>query len=221
MKSNKGRMGLQGNAGTPVAQGAEAIISKEDGKILKDRIAKGYRIPALDNRLRKLRTRNEAKLLSEARRARVPTPQVIEVSETKIVMEDIEGETVKVIFNNIHEERSDELKKSTEMAYNIGQLIARLHKAGIVHGDLTTSNMILRNDELVFIDFGLGFFSTRTEDYGQDLAVLKEAIKATHFQLFEQLWKEIQNGYLEEWPEENIFKVLEAIEKRGRYVKKN
>jgi Kae1-associated kinase Bud32 len=209
-----------------IAQGAEAVISKEDGKILKDRIKKNYRITQIDIPLRKQRTRTEAKLLAETRRAGVPTPQVLEVSETKIVMEEIKGETLKILFTNPKEN-----KRKSEIAYNIGQLIARLHKAGIVHGDLTSSNIILRAENnnssqeqainnIIFIDFGLGFFSSRTEDYAQDLAVLKEALQSTHFSLFNQLWKEVTRGY-GQWSEASkVFKVLKAIETRGRYIKR-
>jgi len=209
-----------------IAQGAEAVISKENNKIIKDRIKKSYRIPEIDLPLRKQRTRTEAKLLSEARRCGVPTPQVLEVTDTKIIMEEIAGQTVKDFLINCEAAKGNISAEHSKIAYNIGQLIARLHKAGIVHGDLTTSNMILEREEgrgrnhrclLFFIDFGLGFFSTRTEDYAQDLAVLKQAIKATHFPLFRQLWKEIEKAY----SNNNVFKVLEAIEKRGRYIERS
>jgi Kae1-associated kinase Bud32 len=201
-----------------IAQGAEAIISKEDGKILKDRIKKNYRITQIDTSLRKQRTRTEARLLDQARRVSVPTPQVLEVSETKIVMEEIKGETVKVIFT-MNKVTS---KRITEIAYNIGQLIAKLHKAGIVHGDLTTSNIIQTENKqkIYLIDFGLGYFSSRREDYAQDLAVLKEALKSTHFKIYIELWENIRKGYLDEWDNNEIFKTLEKIETRGRYIKR-
>jgi len=222
-----------------IAQGAEAVIYRAERAIVKDRIKKSYRISALDTNIRLSRTKNEAKLLTAARRAGVLTPQILEVSETIIKMENIEGELVKETLSkpassDINASKTNincKAGKASKLAYNIGQNIAKLHSAGIVHGDLTTSNMIVRNNEaepassditrakgeLVIIDFGLGFFSKRQEDYAQDLAVLKEALKSTHYEIFDSLWKNIISGY--KWQDSNnVFKVLESIEKRGRYI---
>ena len=216
------------NENKTIAQGAEAVITKqsigEATSIVKNRISKSYRIPEIDSSLRKQRTKSEARLLSEARRAGVSTPQVLEVKDTTIQMELIKGKTVKEILTKLSETDTKQLSK---IAYNIGTNIAKLHSAGIIHGDLTTSNMILRSKcdekqsicELVFIDFGLGFFSKRLEDFAQDLAVLKEALKSTHFQIFNQIWPAIAKAY--QWEQsEKVFKTLESIEKRGRYVRK-
>ena len=97
-----------------------------------------------------------------------------------------------------------------------------LHRNGIVHGDLTTSNMILKDDEVYFIDFGLGENTQRVESLATDLSVLKEAFKSTHFKYLNLLWNSFIEGYKR--TNDNFNKVLETlndIEKRGRYVRRN
>lgn len=142
-----------------IKRGAEAILFLDDSKLIKERVKKSYRLPQIDEKLRKLRTRKEAKLLSEARRVGIETPKIFSVDENgfKIVMEFIDGERLKEFFN----ETSDE--KRGEIAEELGKEVGLLHKNGIVHGDLTTSNMILKDEKIFFIDFGLGEFSQREE----------------------------------------------------------
>jgi len=200
-----------------IAHGAEAILyrRKFEGNyiLIKERIKKSYRITEIDKALRKTRTKNEAKLLNEARRRGVATPQVFSVKEYKIAMEFIDGKRIKEILLSETDSRK-------EIAEKIGSNIAKLHSGEIVHGDLTTSNMILKGGKIIFIDFGLGFFSKKTEDYATDLSVLKEAIKSTHFKYLNELWQTIINSYTKEFDKgKDVLKKLEEIEKRGRYVK--
>ncbi|MEM5804351.1 MAG: KEOPS complex kinase/ATPase Bud32, partial [Candidatus Aenigmatarchaeota archaeon] len=157
-----------------------------------------------------------ARLLSEARRAGVPTPAILEVDEKnfKIVMSFIDGVRLKELIN----EGCDLREIGTEVGNDIG----KLHAAGIVHGDLTTSNMIQKGAELFFIDFGLGFFSNRPEDQAVDLAVLREAIRSTHFRHSNALWGYIVQGYKDAFGgAEKVLKSLDNIEKRGRYVRRD
>ena len=199
-----------------IARGAEAVLSREGSSLVKERISKGYRIPELDERIRRERTRREAKLLSEARRAGVPTPAILEVDEKnfKIVMAFVEGQRLKELISK----DCDLEKIGTAMGENIG----KLHTAGIVHGDLTTSNMIMSAEKVYFIDFGLGFFSERAEDYAIDLAVLREAIKSTHFKHLNALWGYIIQGYKDAFGgAEKVLKSLDNIEMRGRYVRRD
>lgn len=200
-----------------IKRGAEAILFLDDSKLIKERVKKSYRLPQIDEKLRKLRTRKEAKLLSEARRVGIETPKIFSVDENgfKIVMEFIDGERLKEFFN----ETSDE--KRGEIAEELGKEVGLLHKNGIVHGDLTTSNMILKDEKIFFIDFGLGEFSQREEDLATDLSVLKEAFKSTHFKYLDLLWENFIKGYKQ--TNDNFNKVLDTlngIEKRGRYVKR-
>ncbi|MFH1229243.1 MAG: KEOPS complex kinase/ATPase Bud32 [Candidatus Aenigmatarchaeota archaeon] len=200
-----------------IKRGAEAILYIEDGKLVKERLKKGYRLPEIDTRLRKLRTRKEAKLLSEARRIGVETPKIFSVDEKefKIRMEFVKGERIKEFFN----EASDANRK--KVAREIGRMVGLLHKSSIVHGDLTTSNMILKDKKVFFIDFGLGGTSFKTEDLAMDLSVFKEALKSTHFNYLDLLWNSFIKGY--EQTNDNFNKVLDTlngIEKRGRYVER-
>ena len=205
-----------------IARGAEAILYKEkiDGQeaLVKERIRKSYRLPQIDSELRLQRTRREARLLSEARRCGILTPKVFSVDEKgcKIVMEFIKGKMLKVLFNEASE------KEAADMAKETGGQIALLHLGGIIHGDLTTSNMILSEGKIYFVDFGLGEVSQRIEDFATDLSVLKEAIKSTHFRRLDVLWKSVEKGYKSSNPNaEAVFRRMEAIEKRGRYSKRD
>lgn len=224
-----------------ICQGAESIIYEENDKIIKDRIRKSYRIPEIDNLLRKRRTKGEVKLLSEARRIGVPTPRIIEVTNEKIIMENVKGRRLKELLNsNISD------GKRIKLSEQIGTSVAKLHNQDIIHGDLTTSNMIYNisghsNDNITdptnmtkvrkihkqepsghifFIDFGLGFFSKKIEDRASDLSVLKEAIKSTHFKYLNILWENIIKGYRQNKQWKETLNCLEKIEKRGRYAKR-
>jgi Kae1-associated kinase Bud32 len=198
-----------------IKRGAEAVLYLENNYLVKERVKKGYRIEEIDNILRKSRTKREARLLSEARRLGVKTPRIFSVNDFKISMEFVEGKRLKEFLNEVDE------KNKKEVAEKVGRSVGILHENGIVHGDLTTSNMILKGNEIYFIDFGLGFFSNRLEDLATDLSVLKEAFKSTHFKYLDLLWKNFLRGYkktCKKW--KRILEVLERIEKRGRYIKR-
>ncbi|MEM5879091.1 MAG: KEOPS complex kinase/ATPase Bud32 [Candidatus Aenigmatarchaeota archaeon] len=202
-------------------QGAEAILylDEMEGKkvLVKERIKKSYRIEQIDLKLRKERTREEVKLLTEARKVGVLTPKIFEVDykNFKITMEFIEGERIKEFFYKTNEE------KISRISFEIGRLIGKLHSAGIIHGDLTTSNMISKDDQIYFIDFGLGFFSRKIEDQGVDLNLLFEALKSTHFKILNFCWENIVKGYKQEYKyAEQVLKKVEEIEARARYVER-
>lgn len=201
-----------------IAQGAEAKIYEAGNKIIKDRIKKSYRLPEIDLKLRKQRTRAEAHLLSKAARAGVPVPQVFEVDEkqSKLEIEKISGQKVRDVLQ-------------PQMCKKIGAEVLKLHKANIVHGDLTTSNMILQlpanSQELTahssqlkaiyLIDFGLSQFSERVEDKAVDLHLFKECLKSKHFDIWQPCWKK----FLESYRDKAVLKQLEKVERRGRYKK--
>lgn len=204
-----------------IKQGAEAklFLSKLDDQdvVIKDRIKKNYRIEQIDKKIRKSRTSQESNLLSEARRAGVPTPKVFEIDKEdhKIIMEYIDGKRIKELLN------SSDRKTIQKICFEIGISIGKLHSAGIIHGDLTTSNMILRKEKIYFIDFGLGFFSRKIEDQGTDLMLLQEALKSTHFKILDLCWKSVIKGYEKEYTIANqVLKKVEEIEKRARYMKR-
>ncbi len=192
-----------------IAQGAEAVLTKENGILTKERIAKGYRIRQIDEKIRKSRTRSEANLMRAARRAGINVPAVVDESEFSLRMEYIDGNRVKGLLDN---------RNYTRICQGMGESIAKLHERNIIHGDLTTSNMILEGNRIFLIDFGLGFQSNRIEDKATDLHLLKEALESTHFDIAEKAWNMILKVYGREYAEgEKVIKALSKIEKRGRY----
>jgi len=202
-------------------RGAESIIylGELDGKkvLVKERIKKNYRIEQIDSQLRKIRTRKEVKLLNESRKFGVNTPTVLEVDErnAKIVMEFLDGVRLKEYLNSAG---NAEIKK---VCLNVGRMIGKLHANGIIHGDLTTSNMIVQDGKIFLIDFGLGEFSKKIEDQGVDLNLLQEAIKSTHFKILEAAWENILKGYNQEYSNaKGVLKKVDEIEKRARYVER-
>ncbi len=195
-----------------IAQGAEAKLYLTDNKIVKDRIRKDYRIEEIDKKLRKSRTKREAKIISKLKEINFPAPKLIESdNKEKIVMEYIKGPKVRDIL-----EEKDYKKLSEE----IGKKIAIMHNHNLIHGDLTTSNMIL-GKEIYFIDFGLSYFSHKIEDKAVDLHLLKQALESKHYKVWEKCFKAAIKAYKKESNHtKEIFKRLEIVEKRGRYKHK-
>ena len=195
-----------------LARGAEAIIIRQNGLVIKRRIKKSYRIRELDLEIRRKRTRLEARIMSEARRIGVAVPKILEAKEFEIIMEFIPGTRVKELVASANKA----LLK--EICEKIGKSVARLHSYDIIHGDLTTSNFIWHEKRVYFIDFGLAFYSKKIEDKAYDLYLLKQAIKATHFDKFEKMWEWIINAYSSSYElAGKVLKRLGEIEKRGRY----
>lgn len=203
-----------------VCRGAESVIYfsrfEQQNVLVKERIKKGYRIAELDEEIRKARTKREARLINEARRVGVAVPRIFSVDDYKIKMDFIKGQRLKELLNETDNEQRGELAKQ------IGKSVGIMHANDIVHGDLTTSNMILKENKVYFIDFGLGQFSKRIEDMGIDLSVLKEAISSTHFMYLNNIWKNIIKGYKESNQNfKKVFECLDKIEARGRYIRRN
>ncbi len=201
--------------GKLLQQGAEAkiFLNEERNLIIKDRIKKSYRIKELDEKIRKQRTKSERKLLEKACRI-INAPNPFPLKEfSKIEMPYIKGKKLSECLDSFIPEKQ---RKICEI---IGQEIAKLHKADIIHGDLTTSNMIFVEEKnaIFFIDFGLGFISKKIEDKAVDLHLLKQALEARHFIYWKILFSEILKGY-ENCPEaKKVFERLNDVEKRGRY----
>ncbi|OGJ12992.1 Kae1-associated kinase Bud32 [Candidatus Pacearchaeota archaeon RBG_19FT_COMBO_34_9] len=192
-------------------QGAEAVILLENNLITKDRIKKSYRIKELDEKIRKQRTKAEKKLLEKASKI-INAPDPFPLKEfNKIKMPFIDG---KKLSENLD---SFSLEKQKEICKIIGKEIAKLHEADIIHGDLTTSNMILKNDLIFFIDFGLGYISRKIEDKAVDLHLLKQALEAKHFKNWKELLGAVEKGYKHYKESKKVLERLKAVEKRGRY----
>ena len=157
-------------------RGAEALILLDGNKIIKRRVKKSYRLNEIDEEIRKLRTRSEAKLLLKASKV-IDIPEIKNVNEEgkEIYMEFLEGKKLSEYLDSFS------LKEQKKICRIIGKNIAKLHDADIIHGDLTTSNMILKDEKVFFIDFGLGFSSHKIEDKAVDLHLLRQALEAKHF----------------------------------------
>lgn len=194
-----------------IYQGAEAIIEKSGDKIIKSRISKGYRIPALDGKIRKLRTRSEARIITKANSI-IPSPKIVSSDENakKIEMEFISGKRLSDCLEKLNYIR---------ICKQIGKSLAKLHDSGLMHGDLTTSNLIYNEKlgKVYFIDFGLGFHSSRAEDKAVDLHLIKEALEARHPRINEKAYKAILSGYKSSKNYSSTIRQLEKVEKRGRY----
>jgi len=215
--------------------GAEARLTVK-GKILtKHRIKKSYRLKQIDEPLRKQRTVREANLMERARRAKVNVPRILKVDKksSTIEMDLIKGKRIDLCLTEKNVEKT-------------GEGVGRLHEAEIIHGDLTTSNILVKRAQglrsrltaerieknihsrrfnvisfgaqIYFIDFGLGEVSDSVEKRGVDVRVFKESINATKPKKLEVLMKAFWKGYKKECTDiKNVQERLEKIEKRGRY----
>jgi len=193
-----------------LGHGAEAIIVKLDTHtVQKQRIAKTYRHPVLDQSLRKTRTRREAKVLERLSAIHFPAPKLIKMDDKAMTLDMpfVQGVPLHQVFE----------KNPAEYAVQVGTCIAQLHKNNIIHGDLTTSNIIVNSNALVFIDFGLSVFSHKPEDKATDLHVLLQGIKALYQ---EDISLILLKAYAAQYAEaEKVLQRLEKVERRGRNKK--
>jgi N6-L-threonylcarbamoyladenine synthase/protein kinase Bud32 len=201
-------------------QGAEATVTIEDDRVVKRRLPRSYRHPRLDERLRRERTREEARLTSEARRHGVPTPVLydVDVRETTLVFEHVGDRDLR-----------DALTESR--VRDVGRHLAAIHAAGFVHGDPTTRNVRVGGGDsgatdgagsgdadggrTYLIDFGLGYYTDDVEDYAMDLHVLAQSLAGTAddpealLDAAEAAYRSVGNGA--------VVDHLREIEGRGRY----
>jgi len=195
-----------------LAQGAEAILQKQGNAVVKDRVAKSYRLPEIDQSLRRSRTRREARILAKLQELDFPVPKLQSIDEDnmRITMDFVDGPQVKDILH----------KDPASLGREIGRKVGILHANDIVHGDLTTSNMI-QNNEIHFIDFGLSFVSAKVEDKAVDLHLLNRALEAKHHDIYEQCASAVLAGYKEGNPDaEAVLTRLQKVQARGRNKKK-
>lgn len=201
-----------------INMGAEAKVYDSvflDYKVvIKHRIAKKYREESIDRKLRKDRTIQEVRLLQLARGIGINVPYVLDVDKVNwvIVMDKVAGSSIK------HYMESNNLEK---YFIELGKIIGKLHSSNIIHGDLTTSNIVLDPTENIWIiDFGLGFISHQIEDKAVDLLVLKHTIESSHYSSYELAYGSLIKGYQDQNTQaEKIFKRLKIVEARVRYRK--
>ena len=206
---------------TLIAKGAEADLWFDPDwnsrkALIKKRGEKKYRHPELDRAIRRSRTIHEADIIHRAKQAGVPTPVLyqVDLAGATIVMQYVEGEKVRDVVDRLGD------MERTELFRLIGVHAGRLHGSGIIHGDLTTSNMIKAGDTVVFIDFGLGELSSEAEKRGVDLHLMRRMLTSTHFKYADELFNAFEEGYTAVMgvEAEEALRRMREIERRGRYV---
>ena len=219
--------------GEIIRKGAEAILIKgpwfdQEEALYKVRVKKAYRIDAIDQKLRLERTITEARILGTLLEAGVAVPTLLDVDARDgiIVMEYVHGPRIKDILPELH----DMIGRVFEA---IGHEVARIHELDIIHGDLTTSNIIYESNideepvSFRLIDFGLARHTTSTEDKSVDVHLFKRVITSTHASMFDAIFPRFMAGYgnfmaargkTDEF--KKITRRLAQIETRGRYVDK-
>ncbi|MDG7010519.1 MAG: Kae1-associated serine/threonine protein kinase [Nitrososphaerota archaeon] len=203
-------------------RGAEAdiLMGRWQGMraIYKVRKPLAYRLPVLDDAIRRQRTLREAEMIRQAKQAGVPSPYIydVDVPRSTLVMEYVEGERLKDEAASMGEDEARQVFRE------FGTDVARLHSAGIVHGDLTTANVVRRKGALVFIDFGLSFRTTRLEDQAVDLRLIKETLVGAHPAVSKLALEALLKGYSEvagATRSRAVQRQLRGIERRGRYAR--
>ena len=200
-----------------INRGAEADVYSTmwDKKkaILKIRKTKSYRNSLLDQKIRKQRTSRESQIISQVKSFGISTPLIyfMDINKCSILMQYIDGKIVRDLKGN------DIVKVCSE----IGQIVGTMHKNGIMHGDLTTSNFILDKKKLFLIDFGLASRTEKPDDHAIDLRLFKEILNSAHAEVMEKSWKNFQKGYSKAVGmkySKKILNLVAVIESRGRYA---
>jgi len=198
-------------------KGAEADIYLTEWNnlpsILKIRKTKSYRNPILDAKIRKQRTIKESQMISEVKSFGIPTPLVyfVNLTNSSILMQEIPGMPVHDLSD----------LKIIKLSKEIGRLVGIMHKNGIMHGDLTTSNFILYKNKVYVIDFGLSQKTIKSEDHAVDLRLIKEILNSAHAKIMESAWKNFLSGYKSVVGTVTYSKIMHSvsdIESRGRYA---
>ena len=198
-------------------KGAEADIYtgtwKNSKSLFKIRKIKTYRNNSLDSKIRRQRTIKESQMLSQVKSFGIPSPLVyfVNLEKSMIVMQEIPGKPVHDLPQS----------KIIVMSKQIGKLVGLLHKNGVMHGDLTTSNFILFKNTIYMIDFGLSQNTIKPEDHAVDLRLIKEILNSAHAKIMESSWKNFLIGYksiVGITYQTKIVKLVSEIESRGRYA---
>ena len=220
VKDYKNKINLPSNI---LAKGAESDILEKsylgEDAILKKRVSKSYRVKEIDNKIRKMRTKIESKLISDIKTCGVKSPVLFDVNleDESILMEKIHGNLVKDIMDSLSSE--DRFNLAKKIGYNIGLM----HNKDIIHGDITSSNMMVDDEgNFVFFDFGLGSYSDLVEDKATDLLVLKKSFQSIDYEIANETFDWILDGYIDSYEDDlnknMILNKIKEIESRGRYT---
>lgn len=191
-------------------QGVEAVF--------KTRKPLPYRLPDLDGAIRKQRTLHEADMIHEAKDAGVRVPYLfdIDVPGTTLVMEYVKGGRLRDLVNSM------DAKSVRSVFHQFGAVAGSLHAGGMMHGDLTTANALLRDGSLVFLDFGLSYRTMKLEDHAVDLRLIKETLVGAHPLVSEPALAALFQGYstvVGQSRSKAVMRQLRTIERRGRYAR--
>lgn len=206
-----------------IRKGAEAYLYKSTllgiPVIVKYRVPKAYRDKVLDQRIRSQRTILEAKIIGVLRVKGIPVPGILLVDPENaiIVLEYIEGILLKQAIGR------EDFEIIRKVFNDVGYYVGLIHKNKIVHGDLTTSNIIIRNKDKkpYIIDFGLAMYSDDIEDRGVDLHLFLRSLESTHPRYADTLFQEFIRGYSKIMGDGYTKAVLDKVKEirmRGRYV---
>ena len=181
--------------------------------ILKDRKKKDYRNSSLDQRIRKQRTIRECEIISEVKSFGISTPLIynMDTKNCTIIMQYIVG----TLVNDLSE------SKLIKSCIEIGKIVGLMHKNGIMHGDLTTSNFIVSKGKMFVLDFGLSNKTIKPEDHAVDLRLLKEILNSAHTKIMNKAWSNFLKGYKSAVGSSHFSKItnlVKVIESRGRYA---
>jgi TP53 regulating kinase-like protein len=187
-----------------ISEGAEAKIYLSENKIIKKRVSKKYRHKELDNSILKRRIKSENKILKKSKKYGINVPEVYDIDSNSITMENLSGIKLSELLDDI---------KNKALIKSLAKEIKKLHSFGIIHGDLTTSNIFFYKDKIYLIDFGLGKFSDKIEDKATDIHLLKECLNSRHSINYKKLWL----TFIKEYNEPLVLERLRKIESRVRY----
>jgi len=203
-------------------RGAEAdvILGEWQGleAVFKIRKPLTYRLQVLDETIRRQRTVHEAEMMHLAKDAGVATPFLydVDIESSTLVMQFVRGDRMKDLVASL---------SGSQLAgafFEFGRDVARLHHFGIMHGDLTTANVVKSEGRLVFIDFGLSVRTTRLEDHAVDLRLIKETLVGAHHDISARAIESLNSGYASvvgQARSRAVLKQLLNIERRGRYAR--
>ena len=193
-----------------IAEGAEAAVFVDDGRVVKLRHPKDYRIKEIDERLRKMRTRREAKVIETLAKAGVAVPELISSDDRKmeIIMGRVGGVKLKDVLSGTN---------CGNLCSLAGEKLAIIHNAGIIHGDFTTSNILVDSGKIVVIDFGLSYFSDKAEDRAVDIHVFSQSLEIRSFAFHEKCVESLLKAYLAHAKNGNeVIARLRKVQSRGR-----
>jgi len=209
-----------------LARGAEARLYLVEWfgrkSVLKLREAKAYRLPDVDRYIRRRRTYAEAKAMITARRLGVPTPALyyVNLEEGAIVMEYVEGARLREL---LYEEEGESL------LIKLGEYVGLMHLNGLLHGDPSPANVMVRGGGIVIIDFGLAELTTPdlssrryVEKLAVDLNVLFRSLESTYGSRGERMKSYVIAGYRDVLGSlaDRVVDTVNSIRKRARYVER-